>query len=53
MTTTAAQRKAAERQRYADKGMKPRTHWIYPEDSEKLARYVKRLNERAERRRAG
>lgn len=46
MTTPAAKWKSAERQRYRDAGLVPRTVYIYPGDSEKLARYVKRLNER-------
>lgn len=53
MTTPAAKWKQDERDRNRAAGMKARTHWIFPEDSEKLARYVKRLNERAQRRRAG
>lgn len=53
MTSTAAQRKAAERARHKEAGRVAVTVWIYPEDREKLARYIKRLNERAERRRAG
>lgn len=53
MTQTAAERKAAERARHKDAGRVAVTHHIYPEDREKVARYIQRLNERAERRRAG
>lgn len=52
MTTTAAQRKAAERARHRAAGRVAVTVHIYPEDREKLARYIKRLNERAEHGRA-
>lgn len=52
MTTPAAQRKAAERARHKEAGRVAVTVWIYPEDRAKLARYIKRLVERAERRRA-
>lgn len=47
MTLTAAQRKAAERARHKDAGRVAVTVHIYPEDREKLARYIKRLNERS------
>ena len=49
---TAAERKAAERQRLRDAGLVAVTVWIDPEDRQKLARYIKRLNERADRLRA-
>jgi hypothetical protein len=41
---TPAQRKADERKRHAEAGRVPRTHYIHPDDSAKLARYVARLN---------
>ena len=47
MTTTPAQRKAAERARHKEAGRVAVTVYIYPPDREKLALYVKRLNERA------
>ena len=50
MTQTAAERKAAERTRHKEAGRVSVTVHIYPEDREKLAHYIKRLNERAERR---
>lgn len=53
MTTPAAQRKAAERARHKEAGRVAVTHHIYPEDREKVARYIKRLVERTERARAG
>ena len=46
------QRKAAERARHKEAGRVAVTHYVYPEDREKVARYIKRLNGRAERRRA-
>lgn len=49
MTQTAAQRKAAERQRYKDAGLVAVQVWINPKDRIKLARYVKRLNQRAQK----
>ena len=52
MTQTAAQRKAAERGRHKDAGRVAVTVHIYPDDREKLAHYIKRLNDRAERRRS-
>jgi hypothetical protein len=52
MTTPAAKWKAAERARHKDAGRVAVTHHIYPEDRGKAARYIKRLNERAEQRRA-
>lgn len=52
MKTPAAQRKAAERARHKEAGRVAVTVHIYPEDREKLARYIKRLNERAEAKRA-
>lgn len=53
MTTPAAKWKAAERARHKKAGRVAVTHHIYPEDRELVARYIKRLNERTERRRAG
>ena len=53
MTTPAAKWKSAERARHKNAGRVAVTHYIYPEDREKVARYIKRLNERTERRRAG
>jgi hypothetical protein len=44
---TPAQRKAAERQRLRDAGLVAVTVWINAADRVKLARYVKRLNQRA------
>jgi len=52
MTQTAAQRKAAERGRHKDAGRVAVTVHIYPDDREKLAHYINRLNDRAERRRS-
>ena len=46
---TPAQRKAAERQRQKDRGRVAVQVWIDPADRTKLARYIKRLNERADR----
>jgi hypothetical protein len=43
MTQTAAQRKAAERGRHKDAGRVAVTHYIYPADRPRLARYVARL----------
>lgn len=53
MTKTAAQRKAAERARHKEAGRVAVTHYVYPEDRELVARYIKRLNQRTQRRRAG
>ena len=53
MTQTAAERKAAERARHKEAGRVAVTVYVYPEARELLHRYVKRLNERTERRRAG
>lgn len=47
VTQTPAQRKAAERQRLRDAGLVAVTVWINAADRVKLARYVKRLNQRA------
>jgi hypothetical protein len=44
---TPAERKADERQRYRDLGLVVVQVWVHPQDREKLARYVKRLNQRA------
>ena len=52
MTTPAAKWKAAERARHKEAGRVAVTVWIYPEDRELVVRYIKRLNERTERRRA-
>lgn len=52
MTQTAAERKAAERTRHKEAGRVAVTVHIYPEDRPKLAHYIKRLNERADRRRS-
>lgn len=49
MNATAAERKAAERARHKDAGRVSVTVFIYPEDRENLARYIKRLNQRRER----
>lgn len=46
---TAAQRKAAERQRQRDAGRTVVQVWVHPDDREKLARYIKRLNERRDK----
>lgn len=43
---TAAKRKAAERARHKEAGRVAVTHYVYHEDREKVARYIKRLNER-------
>lgn len=47
---TPAQRKADERRRYKDAGLVAVTVWINPDDRAKLAHYIKRLNQRHERR---
>lgn len=47
MTQTPAQRKAAERARHKEAGRVAVTVWVYPQDREKVARYIKRLNELA------
>ncbi len=52
MTQTPAERKAAERTRHKEAGRVAVTVHIYPEDRPKLAHYIKRMNERAERRRS-
>ena len=52
MTTPAAKWKAAERARHKEAGRVAVTVHIYPEDRDMLARYIKRLNERAEKNRA-
>jgi hypothetical protein len=52
MTTPAAKWKAAERARHKEAGRVAVTHYIYPEDREKVARYIKRLMWRTERRAA-
>jgi hypothetical protein len=48
MTTPAAKWKAAERARHKEAGRVAVTVYIYPADRAKLARYVKRLNERSD-----
>ena len=45
---TPAERKAAERQRHRDAGRVVVQVWLQPLNREKLARYVKRLNQRSE-----
>lgn len=52
MTTPAAKWKAAERARHKEAGRVAVTNYIYPDDREKLARYVKRLNYRSEQKAA-
>lgn len=47
MTNPAAKWKAAERARHKEAGRVAVTVQIYPDDRDKLARYIKRLNERA------
>ena len=49
MTTPAAKWKAAERARHKEAGRVAVTVYIYPEARELLHRYVKRLNERTQR----
>ena len=49
MTTPAAKWKAAERARHKEAGRVAVTVWIWPEDRERLARYIKRLNERRQK----
>ena len=44
----AAVRKANERARHKEAGRVAVTVYIYPDDREHLARYIKRLNARAE-----
>lgn len=53
MTSPAAKWKAAERARHKEAGRVAVTVYVYPEARELLHRYVKRLNERTERGRAG
>ena len=53
MTTPAAKWQKDRRDRQVALGRVAVTHWVYPEDREKVARYVKRLVERTERGRAG
>jgi hypothetical protein len=48
MTTPAAKWKAAERARHKEAGRVAVTVYIYPAGRTKLARYVKRLNERSD-----
>lgn len=52
MTTPAAKWKAGERARHKEAGRVAVTNYIYPDDREKLARYVKRLNYRSEQKAA-
>jgi hypothetical protein len=49
MTTPAAKWKAAERARHKEAGRVAVTVYIDPEDREKVARYIRRLNDRRER----
>ena len=49
---TPAQRKADERRRYKEAGLVAVTVWIHPDDRVKLAHYIKRLNQRHERKEA-
>jgi hypothetical protein len=49
VSKTPAQRKAAERQRQRDMGRVVIQVWIDPADRQKLTRYIKRMNERADR----
>ena len=53
MTTPAAKWKAAERARHKEAGRVAVTVHVLPEARKLLHRYVKRLNERAQRDRAG
>jgi hypothetical protein len=53
MTTPAAKWKAAERARHKEAGRVAVTVYVLPEARERLHRYVKRLNERVQRGRAG
>ena len=53
MSSTAAERKAAERARHKEAGRVAVTVYVLPEARERLHRYVKRLNERTQRDRAG
>jgi len=48
MTSQAAKWKAAERARHKESGRVAVTNYIYPDDREKVARYIKRLNKRRE-----
>ena len=41
--TTAAQRKAAERQRLRAKGLRPIEVWVYPKHKQAVREYVKSL----------
>lgn len=43
MTTPSAKWKADERARYKEAGLVAVTHYIYPQDRGKVARYIKRL----------
>jgi len=43
---TAAQRKAAERARQKEAGRVVVQVWVHPDDREKLAHYIRRLNDR-------
>jgi predicted RNA binding protein with dsRBD fold (UPF0201 family) len=52
LITPAAKWKAAERARYREARRVAVTHYVYPEDREKVARYIKRLVKRTERARA-
>jgi uncharacterized protein (DUF2236 family) len=52
MTTPAAKWKAAERARYKEAGRVAVTVWVWPEDRKKVARYIKRLNDRTKKERS-
>lgn len=49
MSKTAAQRKAEERERQRSLGRVVVQVWVHPDDREKLAHYVRRLNQRRDR----
>ena len=46
---SAAQRKAEERGRKREAGRTVVQVWVHPDDREKLAHYIRRLNERRDR----
>jgi hypothetical protein len=48
---SAAQRKAEERQRQRDAGLVVVQVWVHPDDRQKLAHYIKRLNQRRDQKR--
>ncbi len=43
---TPTQRKADERNRHRALGRTPVQVWVHPEDREKVAHYIRRLNDR-------